>query len=90
MVRVGDPSHHSAQPAVRNKHEVTVRLDKTPLALDLLVEHRFGQLPRPTDSPSPEVFNHRPGVSQAGGISRPQLVALNSQPDALGIATFHL
>ena len=90
VVRVGDPLHHPPQPAVRDQHEVTVRLDEAPLALDLLVEDRFGQLPRPGDSPSPEVFDHRPGVSQALGVCRPQLVALGPQPDALGIATFHL
>ena len=90
VVRVGDPLHHPPQPAVRGKHEVTVRLHEAPLALDLLVEDRLGQLPSPGDSPSPDVFDHRPGVCQALGIYRPQLVALGPQPDALGIATFHL
>ncbi len=90
VVRVGDPLHHPPQPAVRDQHEVTVRLDEAPLALDLLVEDRFGQLPRPGDSPSPAVFDHRPGVSQALRVCRPQLVALGPQRTRLGIATFHL
>jgi ubiquinone/menaquinone biosynthesis C-methylase UbiE len=42
------------------------------------------------DSPGPDVFDHCPGVSQALGVCRSQLVALGPQPDALGIATFHL
>src|ERR1700744_3079252 len=87
MVRVGDPLHHPPQPAVRDQHEVTVRLHEAPLASGLLVEDRFGQLPRPGDCPSPDVFDHRPGLSQALRICRPQLVALGPQPDALGIAT---
>ena len=54
------------------------------------MEDRFGQLPRPSDSPGPDLFDHRPGVSQALGVCRPQLVALGPQSDALGIAIFHL
>ena len=45
VVRVGRPLHHPPQPAVRGKHKVTVRLHEAPLAIDLLVEDRLGQLP---------------------------------------------
>ena len=46
---MGHPFHHPPEPAVRDEHKVTVRLYKTPLAVDLLVEERFRQLPRPAN-----------------------------------------
>jgi hypothetical protein len=82
--------HHPPQPAVGGKHEMTVRLHKAPLAIDLLVEDRSGQLPGPGDRPAPQLFDHRPGISQALRVCRCQLLALGPQLDALGSAAFHL
>ncbi len=87
---MSDPLHHPPQPAVGGKHEVTVRLHEAPLAVDLLVEDRFGQLPGPGDRPAPEAFNHRPCLGQALRVCRSQLGTLGPEPDALGIAAFHL
>ncbi len=90
VVRVGDPLHHPPQPAVCGKHEMTVRLHELHSPANLLVEDTFGKVPRPSDSPGPVFFDHRPCVSQALGLCRFQLFALGLQPDALSLASFHL
>ncbi len=67
-----------------------MRLHEAPLAIDLLVEDLVAHPPRPGDGPAPDVLDHRPGVAQALGVRRLQLVALGPQPDALGTAAFHV
>ena len=89
VVRVGDPLHHPPQPAVRGQHKVTLRLHEAPLAVDLLVQDRFGQLPRPGDGPAPDPFDHRPGVSQALGVCALSLSRSAFSLTRSCIAAFH-
>ena len=84
MVRIGNPFYHSPQPAVGYKYEVTVGLDEAPLAIDLLVDDRFGQVSRPGHRPAPFGFDHGPSAGQALRVSRPQHFALGPEIRALG------
>jgi uncharacterized protein len=76
VVRMSDTHHHPPQPAVRGKDEMTLRLHEAPLAVDLLMQDRFGQLPGPHDRPAPEILDHRPGIGQTLRVCRLQLDAL--------------